>query len=120
MSFSEKPAPTFRGHVLANGRALLEAFMGSKLLATALLCGLLAPGLTGCGSVGPLVGDALPQWAGGLPKDIPPRPGTPEYEEYRRRLLEPKVASPPEQEQGQEQQAQPAASAPAPRSNSKR
>jgi hypothetical protein len=28
------------------------------------------------------VGDALPQWAGGLPSDVPPRRGTPEYEEY--------------------------------------
>jgi hypothetical protein len=28
------------------------------------------------------VGDVLPQWAGGLPPDVPPRRGTPEYEAY--------------------------------------
>jgi hypothetical protein len=95
--------------------------MGSKLIATALLCGVIAPGLTACGSVGPLVGDALPQWAGGLPRDIPPRPGTPEYDEYQRRLLEPKAAPPSDQQQEQPQQeAQPASSAPARRSDTKR
>ena len=42
--------------------------------------------LGGCSSIneriGAGVGDALPQWAGGLPSDVPPRRGTPEYEEY--------------------------------------
>ena len=42
--------------------------------------------LAGCSSVnerlGPVVGDAIPQWAGGLPKDVPPRRGTPEYDAY--------------------------------------
>jgi hypothetical protein len=28
------------------------------------------------------VGDTLPHWAGGLPPDVPPRRGTPEYEAY--------------------------------------
>ncbi|WP_211912701.1 hypothetical protein [Tardiphaga alba] len=26
--------------------------------------------------------DLIPAWAGGLPADAPPRPGTPEYEAY--------------------------------------
>ncbi|WP_398468433.1 hypothetical protein [Tardiphaga sp.] len=26
--------------------------------------------------------DLIPSWAGGLPADAPPRPGTPEYEAY--------------------------------------
>jgi len=30
-------------------------------------------------------GDYIPHWAGGLPKDTPPRPGTPEYDAYRQR-----------------------------------
>lgn len=63
-----------------------------RLTAIAVLCGAL--GLAGCSSVGPTIGDALPEWAGGLPKDAPPRPGTPEYEEYRRRLTVPKVRAP--------------------------
>jgi hypothetical protein len=44
--------------------------------------------LGGCSSInermGPMIGDNLPQWAGGLPKDVPPRKGTPEYDAYMR------------------------------------
>ena len=44
--------------------------------------------LGGCSSVnermGPMVADTLPSWAGGLPKDAPPRKGTPEYDAYMR------------------------------------
>jgi hypothetical protein len=86
--------------------------MVSRLLAISLLLGVMVPGLSGCSSIGPVVGDALPEWAGGLPKDVPPRPGTPEYDEYRRRLTEPKAAPPASQEQGQ---AAPAAATPPPR-----
>jgi hypothetical protein len=53
--------------------------------------------LGGCSSINerlaPAVGEAIPQWAGGLPKDVPPRRGTPEYDAYmqerERRRLEP-------------------------------
>jgi hypothetical protein len=42
--------------------------------------------LGGCSSIneklGAGVGDTLPQWAGGLPPDVPPRRGTPQYDEY--------------------------------------
>ena len=42
--------------------------------------------LAGCSSINerlaPTVGEAIPQWAGGLPKDVPPRRGTPEYDAY--------------------------------------
>ena len=42
--------------------------------------------LVGCSSIneklGAGVGDTLPKWAGGLPPDVPPRRGTPEYEAY--------------------------------------
>ena len=31
------------------------------------------------------IGDYIPQWAGGPPKNLPPRPGTPEYE-FKQRL----------------------------------
>jgi hypothetical protein len=47
-----------------------------------------ACGLSGCGTINdritPGVVDAIPQWAGGLPAGVPPRPGTPEYDEYMR------------------------------------
>jgi hypothetical protein len=32
--------------------------------------------------------DMIPEWAGGLPKGVPPRPGTPEYEVYRKSIDE--------------------------------
>jgi hypothetical protein len=28
----------------------------------------------------------MPAWAGGIPKDAPPRPGTPEYDAFRQKL----------------------------------
>ena len=56
------------------------------------------PGLSlgGCGTINEKmsagVGDYIPQWAGGLPADAPPRPGTPQYDAYmqereRQRLM---------------------------------
>ncbi|MBR1120211.1 hypothetical protein JQ628_01700 [Bradyrhizobium lablabi] len=57
---------------------------------------LAAPALTGCGTVNERlaagVGDAIPAWAGGMPADAPPRPGTAKYDEFmrereRRRLM---------------------------------
>ena len=42
--------------------------------------------LSGCGSISSFLaggmGDLIPAWAGGLPADAPPRPGTPEYDAY--------------------------------------
>ena len=29
--------------------------------------------------------DSTPAWMGGLPKDAPPRPGTPKYDEFQRK-----------------------------------
>ncbi len=55
-----------------------------------------AIGLSGCGSINEKlsagVSDAIPVWAGGMPADAPPRPGTAKYDEYmqereRRRLM---------------------------------
>jgi hypothetical protein len=45
----------------------------------------LAIALTGCASGG-VVGEVLPTWLGGMPKDVPPRPGTPEYEAHKKQL----------------------------------
>jgi hypothetical protein len=53
-------------------------------------------GLAGCGTINERiaagVSDVIPAWAGGLPADAPPRPGTAQYDEYmkdreRKRLL---------------------------------
>jgi hypothetical protein len=68
--------------------------------------------LSGCGTINEKLsagmGDYIPQWAGGLPPDAPPRPGTPKYDEYmkereRKRLM-------PAAERGEETQTQPASS----------
>jgi hypothetical protein len=44
--------------------------------------------LTGCGTINGYLAsgmsDYLPQWAGGLPPDAPPRPGSAKYEEFMR------------------------------------
>ena len=57
--------------------------------------------LGGCSSINEkmssTVADTLPPWAGGLPKDVPPRRGTPEYDAYmrdqERKRLEPAPAN---------------------------
>jgi hypothetical protein len=50
---------------------------------------LLSCGLSGCGSISSFMAggmaDLIPAWAGGLPADAPPRPGSPEYEAYAKR-----------------------------------
>jgi len=43
-----------------------------------LFCHLLAS----CGSFSGYVADNWPTWAGGMPKDVPPRPGEPGYQEF--------------------------------------
>jgi hypothetical protein len=52
--------------------------------------------LSGCGTINEKlaagVSDAIPVWAGGMPADAPPRPGTAKYEEFmkereRKRLM---------------------------------
>jgi hypothetical protein len=44
--------------------------------------------LAGCGTINERVAagvsDVIPAWAGGLPADAPPRPGTAKYDEYMR------------------------------------
>jgi hypothetical protein len=70
-----------------------------RLLAILLAVACLACGLSGCATVNAKLADGLgeyiPQWAGGLPPDAPPRPGTAKYEEFmrerERKRLEPAV-----------------------------
>ena len=69
--------------------------------------------LSGCGTINEKmaagVSDAIPAWAGGLPADAPPRPGTAKYDEFmkereRKRLL-------PAAERGEETKPAPASQA---------
>jgi hypothetical protein len=70
--------------------------MRFRSLSIAAAVALLAPGLAGCGTVNEKLsagmGDYIPHWAGGLPADAPPRPGTAQYDAWmkereRKRLL---------------------------------
>ena len=49
---------------------------------------LMAGGVAACGTINEKLAagltDAIPQWAGGLPADAPPRPGTAKYDEFMR------------------------------------
>jgi hypothetical protein len=71
-------------------------------------------GLSGCGTVNEKLAaglsDFIPQWAGGLPTDAPPRPGTVKYDEFmqerERKRLEP---APPKTEVSQSSSAELAA-----------
>jgi hypothetical protein len=90
----------------------------AMLLASALLAGT----LSGCASLNEkasaAMGGYIPQWAGGLPADAPPRPGTPQYDAYmqereRQRLI-PADQRPQQQtdQSGQSSQSNPSALAP--------
>ena len=80
----------------------------AQKLAMLLAATLLAVALSGCASLNEkasaAMGAYIPQWAGGLPADAPPRPGTPEYDAYmkeRERLrLIPADQRPQPQQQG--------------------
>jgi hypothetical protein len=69
----------------------------ASLFAVALATG----ALSGCGTINEKLaagmGDYVPQWAGGLPADAPPRPGTAKYDEWmkerERQRLQPAPAA---------------------------
>ena len=67
---------------------------------------LLGCGLSGCGTINGYLAsgmsDAIPQWAGGLPPDAPPRPGTAKYEEFMREREQKRLQpAPPKDEAAQ-------------------
>lgn len=77
--------------------------MSMRFHSLLLLVGL-AAGLSGCGTVNEKLsagmGDYVPQWAGGLPADAPPRPGTPRYDAWmkeRQRLRQIPAADRPKE-----------------------
>lgn len=66
-------------------------------LLTAALLSALSFIAAGCGSISQTVSEAMsdtmPQWAGGPPADLPPRPGDPRYEDFRREQMERSLTS---------------------------
>ena len=85
-------------HFGASGRhstAMNARLIGSKLktdLAAAMIQRFFAPtlglliglALGSCAPFAATVSDHWPTWAGGMPKDVPPRPGAPGYDEFLR------------------------------------
>ena len=69
----------------------------TRQLTAVLAVVLLTCGLSACGTINEKlaagISDAIPAWAGGLPADAPPRPGTAKYDEFmkerERKRLEP-------------------------------
>jgi len=59
-----------------------------RQIAAVLAAATFAGCLTGCASINEKLasgmGEYIPQWAGGLPSDAPPRPGTAKYDEFMR------------------------------------
>jgi hypothetical protein len=96
---------TIRWGVVATGGCRKSTFedcnaeempVSRRQIAPLFAIALSAIGLSGCGSINEKlsagVSDAIPVWAGGMPADAPPRPGTAKYDEYmqereRRRLM---------------------------------
>jgi hypothetical protein len=74
-----------------------EMTVSYRRLASLVAAAALACSLAGCASINAKIadgmGDYIPQWAGGLPADAPPRPGTAKYDEYmkerERRRMQP-------------------------------
>jgi len=72
----------------------------TRHFAITLAIALLACDLGACGTINENLAaglsDLIPHWAGGLPADAPPRPGTAKYDEFMRdresRRLEPAAA----------------------------
>jgi len=52
-----------------------------RLIAAPIILGL-GLALGSCSSVSAVVADHWPHWAGGMPNDVPPRPGAPGYEQF--------------------------------------
>ncbi len=84
-----------------------------RQLAILFAVALLASAVGGCGTINEKlsagVGDYVPKWAGGLPADAPPRPGTAKYDTFmaereRQRLM---PAADREKEQKAQQAQQP-------------
>lgn len=56
--------------------------MTVKRLIVAMLVFSLAPALGACSQFSDYVSDHWPHWAGGMPPDVPPRPGAPGYDQF--------------------------------------
>jgi hypothetical protein len=83
-----------------NCRALRIWIIRSLLLLSAVSM------LASCAPVSAVVADNVPMWLGGMPKDVPPRRGTPEYDAWMKKRAEDAAAVKPAKGSGTGQQAQ--------------
>jgi hypothetical protein len=71
---------------------------------------LLTSAVSGCASINEnlsaALADAVPRWAGGLPPDAPPRPGTAKYEEFMREREQQRQMPAAEREREQQAKAE--------------
>ena len=76
--------PIFHPRIGFRVRSMLKV----RHLAALAVATLAGCALAGCGTINEKlaagVSDVIPAWAGGLPADAPPRPGTAKYDEYMR------------------------------------
>jgi hypothetical protein len=86
-----------------------------------LLTMLLASSLGGCASLNEraaaTMGDYVPQWAGGLPADAPPRPGTAKYDEWMKERERQRMLPADQRNNAQASTSSPAGSKPASNAN---
>ena len=77
----------------------------TRQLAAVLAIALLTCGLSACGTINEKlaagISDAIPAWAGGLPADAPPRPGTAKYDEFMKERERKRLEPAPKDEAGQ-------------------
>jgi hypothetical protein len=58
------------------GKPFIARFLAAAIVLGASLA------LASCGQFSGYVADRWPHWAGGMPDDVPPRPGAPGYDEF--------------------------------------
>jgi hypothetical protein len=83
-----------RGRYATASRPQAVIGMARRLFALTAVCCLALP-LASCSTVSGVVSDHWPHWAGGMPDDVPPRPGAPGYEEFIAHKPEAKDAAAP-------------------------
>lgn len=77
------PAPSAVPGIAARiGCAKGEFMAFPSMTGLAVLLAIAGTVLASCADISHKIVDTIPEWAGGMPKNVPPRPGTPEYDAW--------------------------------------
>src|SRR6266536_6270244 len=76
-------AQDWRGFFVKGTFTPAASFFANAVMARLIALVIVATALAACAGH---VADYIPTWAGGPPQDLPPRPGTPEYDAYRQKM----------------------------------